>query len=111
MPGTRTIFRIWQGWTRVESADAFEAMLTTGILPEIASRKIAGLRGIRLLRHPVEGDEVHFMAVMQFESWEAIHDFVGRDIEISYLPEPARALLTRSEPRVRHYVQCARLDF
>jgi hypothetical protein len=110
MPGSRIIFRIWQGWTRVERADEFERLMTAEIFPAIAARRIEGLRGIRLLRHPVRGDEVAFMTIMQFDSWEAIHDFAGEDIEAPYLPEAARALLTRGDTRIRHYVQCARID-
>ncbi|MGF1626549.1 MAG: antibiotic biosynthesis monooxygenase [Alphaproteobacteria bacterium] len=110
MPSTRTIYRIWHGWTSVERADAFEAVLRSEILPDIAARNIDGLRGVRLLRHPVEGEEVAFMAILQFDSWEAIRDFAGGDIEAPYLPEPARSMLTRSDARVRHYVQCTRMD-
>jgi hypothetical protein len=111
MPENRTIFRIWHGWTRVDRADAFERLLKSEIFPEIAAKKIEGLRGIRLLRHPVQGNEVAFMAIMQFDSWEAIRDFAGADIEAPYLPEPARAMLTRADSRILHYVQCSRLDF
>lgn len=111
MPGSRIIFRIWHGWTRVERADDFERLLKTEIFPEIAARGIDGLRGIRLLRHPVQGDEVAFMAIMQFDSWEAIRDFAGEDIEAPYLPASASALLTRADARILHYVQCSRMDF
>ena len=111
MAGNRTIFRIWHGWTRVDKADAFERLLKAEIFPGIAAKKIEGLRGMRLLRQPVVGDEVAFMTILQFESWEAIHDFAGADIEVPYLPEPARAMLSRADSRIMHYVQCARMDF
>lgn len=110
MATPRTIFRIWHAWTMQDQADTFESMLSKDIFPGIAARKVEGLVGMRLLRHPLEGNEVEFVTILQFDTWEAIHDFAGEDIEAPIFPEDARKILCRYDPRVRHYVQAARLD-
>ena len=110
MANPRTIFRMWHAWTAPEQADVFESMLSNDLFPSIAARKVDGLLGMRLLRHPLQGGEVEFVTILQFDNWEAIHDFAGEDIEAPYFPEDARKILSRYDPRVRHYVQAARLD-
>ena len=65
------IFRIWHGWTTPENADRYEALLKEEIFPGIASKNISGYRGIQLLRRHLN-NEVEFMTIMQFESFEAV---------------------------------------
>ena len=64
------ISRIWHGWTTPENADAYEALLRAEILPGIA-RKNEGFTGVHLLRRDA-GDEVEFVTICWFETWEAV---------------------------------------
>ena len=71
------IARIWHGWTTPDSADVYEALLKTEIFPGIAAREVAGYRGIQLGRRPLD-DEVEFVTIMWFDSWEAVKAFAAR---------------------------------
>jgi heme-degrading monooxygenase HmoA len=96
------IARFWRGWTTPANADAYEALLRTTIFPGIRQRRIAGFRGIELLRRPVES-EVEFVTIMWFASLEAVRAFAGTDYEIAVVPEAARAVLRRFDERSAHY--------
>jgi heme-degrading monooxygenase HmoA len=96
------ISRIWHGWTTRDHADAYEELLKTKIFAGIASREIAGYRGIDLLRR--DGDaEVEFVTVMWFDSLEDVRAFAGQDYEVAVVPPQARALLARFDARSQHY--------
>ena len=96
------ISRIWHGWTTVQNADAYERIVSTEVLPEIAARQIPGYRGAHLLRRPLE-DEVEFVTIMWFDSVEAIRQFMGEDYEVAHVPLRAQAVLARFDPRSQHY--------
>jgi heme-degrading monooxygenase HmoA len=96
------IARFWRGWTTPANADAYEALLRTTIFPGIRQRRIAGFRGIELLRRPV-GPEVEFVTIMWFDSLEAVRAFAGADHEIAVVPEAAREVLRRFDERSAHY--------
>ena len=94
--------RIWHGWTIAENADAYEKLLRTEIFPGIASKDISGYRGIQLFRRP-SGDEVEFITIMWFESWDAVKQFAGEDYEKAYVPPKAMKVLARFDDRSQHY--------
>jgi len=94
--------RIWHGWTTPENADAYEKLLRTEIFPRIASKDISGYRGIQLFRRP-SGDEVEFITIMWFDSWDAVKQFAGEDYERAYVPPEARKVLSRFDDRSQHY--------
>jgi hypothetical protein len=94
--------RIWHGWTTPENADAYENLLRTEIFPGISSKNISGYRGIQLFRRPL-GDEVEFITIMWFESWDAVKQFAGEDYEKAYVPPKARKVLARFDDRSQHY--------
>jgi hypothetical protein len=94
--------RIWHGWTTQENADAYEKLLQTEIFPGIASKNVSGYRGIQLFRRPL-GDEVEFLTIMWFESWDAVKQFAGEDYEKAYVPPKARKVLSRFDDRSKHY--------
>ncbi len=104
------IARIWHGWTRPENADRYETLLKTEIFPGIAAKRVAGYRGIRLLRRPA-GEEVEFVTVMWFDGWDAVKAFAGADYETAYVPAKAREVLARFDERSRHYELRERLDY
>ena len=96
------IKRIWHGWTTPENAPRYEALLREEIFPGIAAKGVEGYRGVELLRAE-RGDEVEFVTIMTFDSWEAVRQFAGDDHEIAYVPDAARQVLARWDERSRHY--------
>lgn len=96
------ICRIWHGWTAPADADAYEALLKSEILTGIQDRRIAGYRGIQLLRRSL-GDEIEFVTVMSFDSVDAVRTFAGEDYEKAVVPPKARLLLSRFDERSQHY--------
>ncbi|MCP4371075.1 MAG: antibiotic biosynthesis monooxygenase [Deltaproteobacteria bacterium] len=96
------ISRIWHGWTTLENADIYENLLKTEIFPTIASKNVAGYRGIQLLRRQLV-NEVEFITIMQFDSMKAVKKFAGEDYEKSYVPDKAKDVLSRHDERSQHY--------
>jgi heme-degrading monooxygenase HmoA len=96
------IARIWHGWTRRKDSDAYEKLLNEEVFAGIASKRIPGYKGIRLLRRTV-GEEDEFVTIMWFDSWEAVKQFAGDDYEQAVVQPRARALLLRFDARSRHY--------
>lgn len=102
------ISRVWHGWTSLEQADAYEALLSGEIFPAIQQRQIDGYHGIQLFRRTT-GLEVEFITIMYFDSFEAIREFAGEDYEVGVVPVKARALLSRFDERSQHYEVKAKL--
>ena len=96
------ISRIWHGWTTPGNADKYEALLKEEIFVGIQNRKIRGLNGIQLLRREV-GQEIEFVTIMLFDSLDSIREFAGEDYELAFVPEKARAVLSRFDERSQHY--------
>jgi len=96
------ISRVWHGYASPGNADAYEALLKGEIFGGIASRGIAGYRGIQLFRRDL-GEEVEFVTVMWFDSIDAVREFAGEDYEAAVVPPKARALLSRFDQRSQHY--------
>ena len=96
------IGRMWHGWTSLENADTYERLLQEDIFPGIAAKHVAGYKGIQLFRRPLD-QEVEFLTIMWFDSWEAVKQFAGEDYERAYVPEQARAVLARFDARAQHY--------
>ncbi|MBD0281535.1 MAG: antibiotic biosynthesis monooxygenase [Thermoleophilaceae bacterium] len=96
------ITRLWRGWTSPDNAEAYERIVSTGVLPTIARRGIDGYRGAYLLRREV-GDEVEFATILLFESLEALREFGGEDYEKAYVPPQAREVLSRFDETSAHY--------
>ncbi len=105
------ICRIWHGWTAPADADAYEALLKSEILNGIQDRRIAGYRGIQVLRRSL-GDGVEFVTVMLFDSVYSVRDFDGEDHERAVVPPKARLLLSRFDERSQHYeVRTEMMDY
>ena len=96
------IARIWHGWTSLENADAYEALLKQEIFVSIQNRKIGGLLGIELLRRSFD-TEVEFITIMSFDSIATVRVFAGDDYEAAVVPPKARDLLKRFDERSKHY--------
>ncbi len=96
------IKRIWHGWTTPENAEAYEALLRREVFPSIEAKSIHGYRSIELLRRD-QGDEVEFMTIMTFDSIQSVIDFQGDDYQRSYVPDAARAVLSRWDQTAAHF--------
>jgi heme-degrading monooxygenase HmoA len=105
------IGRIWHGWTKPENAHKYEGLLKEEIFPGIADKKVVGYKGIQLFRRPIDGDEVEFVTIMWFDSWEAVKQFSGEDYERAYVPPKAREVLARFDERSQHYEIKERLHY
>ncbi len=96
------IKRIWRGWTTRDNAAKYEEILRTHVFPGIEAKKIPGYRRIELLRMDHEF-EVEFMTIMTFDSLENIIAFQGADYARAYVPDAARAVLSRWDETSAHY--------
>ena len=96
------IVRIWHGWTSHENAPGYQRLLEEEVFVGIRNRKITGFRGIQLLCRALP-DEVEFVTMMWFDSWDAVRAFAGADYERAYVPLKARELLARFDERSQHY--------
>ena len=104
------IGRIWHGWTKSENADKYEELLKEEIFPTIGARKVNGYKGIQLFRRPLD-NEIEFITIMWFESFDAVRAFAGEDYEVAVVPPKARALLSRFDARSQHYEIKERLEY
>jgi len=95
------IARIWHGWTTVDNADAYQALLETEIFPGIEAKGVAGYLGIDLLRRPIRAGEVEFITVMWFDSWDAVRAFGGKTTKRPTSPTRRGACWRGSTP-ARH---------
>lgn len=96
------IVRIWRGWTTLQNADAYQHIVSTQVLPEIAARDLPGYDGAYLLRRDL-GEEVEFSTIMLFDSIDSVRRFTGEDYEMAHVPPEARAVLARFDERSAHY--------
>lgn len=96
------ISRIWHGWTTPENADRYEELLRNEIIPGIAKKEIDGYKSFQLLKRSLE-NEVEFITLLRFDSWEAVKKFAGEDYKHAYVPAKAREILKRFDDRARHY--------
>ena len=97
------IGRIWHGWTTPQNAEKYEGLLKEEIFSSIAEKKVPGYKAIQLFRRPLEGEEVEFVTIMWFDSWDAVKQFAGEDYEQAYVPQAAREVLARFDERSQHY--------
>ncbi len=96
------ILRIWHGYTTPENAGTYEALLKSEIFHGIEGKALPGFSGIELLRRDL-GDEVEFVTMMRFSTISDVKAFTGEDYETAYVPEAARKVLKRFDPRSQHY--------
>ena len=94
------IMRVWRGYTSHENADAYERLLRTEILPGI--HRVSGYSGAWLLRRN-KAEEVEFMTITMWDSWEAIEEFAGQGHTSAVVPDDARKLLSRFDEHSEHY--------
>ena len=95
------IARVWRGWTEPDDADEYEAFVTETVFPD-AKHEIEALESFEVLRHDA-GDEVEFVTIARFASWDGVEAFAGEDYETAHVPDRAEQLLARYEETVAHY--------
>jgi len=93
--------RYWRGWATHENADAYREIVSTQVLPHIAALNL-GYHGAYLMRRDLV-DEVEFATITMFDSIDDVRAFAGDDYERAYVPDDARAVLTRFDERCAHY--------
>src|ERR1700724_633582 len=92
---------VWHGWTKLEHADAYEAMLKPELLPGISKAK--GYRGSYLLRRNL-GAEVEFVTILLWDSIDGLRAAAGHsDYETAMIPEERRKYLARFDTKATHY--------
>lgn len=96
------ISRIWHGYTTMENADTYEALLKKEIFVGISNRKISGYKGIQLLRRQI-GDETEFITIMWFDSLDSVKNFAGVNYENAVVPDKAQKILSRYDKTSQHY--------
>ena len=96
------VVRVWHGWTRADDADGYERLLRDTVLPGIADLGIDGYLGSEVFRR-VGPSEVEFKTVLWFASREAAQAFGGDGQARAYIPDEAKAFLTRYREEARHY--------
>ena len=94
------IARIWKGETPESKADQyFDFLKATGIKDY---RETKGNQGVLVLRRKRK-ERAEFFLLTLWESWDAIRQFAGDDVEKAfYYPEDPEYLLSM-EPKVEHY--------
>ncbi len=94
------IARIWRGETPKSKADQyFDYLMATGLKDY---RETKGNQGVLVLRH-LHDRHAEFVLISLWESWDAIHQFAGDDVEKAvYYPEDSAYLLALG-PKVEHY--------
>ena len=94
--------RIWRGWTTPALADTYRNILNSEVRPGIEAKDIQGYVSLELMSRSV-GNEVEFMTIMTFDSIDNIVDLQGEDYERAYVPDVARAVLSRWDEYCLHY--------
>ena len=93
------ITRIWHGRTKSENADTYRQYIMNTGIPEY--RLTAGNLNAQILQRDENGI-THFWTVTQWDNFESIKFFAGKDIEkAKYYPEDEKYLL-ELEPNVIH---------
>ena len=105
------IGRIWHGWTTPQNADKYENLLKKEIFSGIAEKEVSGYKRIQLFRRPLDDDEVEFVTIMWFDSWDAVKQFAGENYERAYVPPAAREVLARFDERSQHYEMRESLEY
>lgn len=94
------IARLWRGAVRPERGDAYAAYLDrTGVRD---CRATPGNKGVWVLRRNLP-NETEFLFISLWESYDAIRQFAGEDVERAHYYPEDRDFLLYLEPTVTHY--------
>ena len=85
-----------------ENAEAYNLLLEREVRPGIEAKRIPGYRSLELLSRDL-GEEVEFVTIMTFDSLQNVVDFQGEDYKRAYIPDAAKAVLSRWDEVCAHY--------
>jgi heme-degrading monooxygenase HmoA len=94
------IVRIWRGRTSDGNADAYQTHVTATVFPKLEA--LAGYAGGRVLRR-LDGKDVEFLVVTEWESWDAIGAFAGPEPQRAVIEPEARAIVHQADEYVQHF--------
>ncbi len=94
------IVRVWKAVASAAQADAYPAYFAAVLRSKL--RRIEGCAGARLLRRPV-GEQVEFMVLTQWTSWDAVRAFAGADPEVAVVEPQAQVMLVQYDTQVQHF--------
>jgi len=94
------ITRLWHGYTTIENAEAFEAVIKRDILPRL--ERVKGFQGMQLLHRDLL-HEVEFISLTYFDALESIRAAAGEDFGQPIIPNAAQGLLIRYDKRTSFY--------
>ncbi len=94
------IARAWHGVTPAAKADEYMDYLNRTGIPDY--KATPGNRGVYVLRR-IEGDQAHFLLISLWDSYDAIRQFAGDDIEKAHYYPADTEFLLELEPTVTHY--------
>ena len=102
MDNKTKIIRTWRGWTSLENAPVYEDMLINEVFPTVKKKGVDGLEKVSISTR-IDGDEMEFFLVLQFDSLDAVKVFAGEDYETAYIPDNAKRVLSRYDKKTQHY--------
>ncbi|SDG68420.1 antibiotic biosynthesis monooxygenase [Psychroflexus sediminis] len=68
------IIRTWKGWTTLENAPVYEALLVNKVFPTIKKNGIDGLEKVSIATK-TKPDEVEFFLRLQFDTMDSVRAF------------------------------------
>lgn len=95
------IARTWHAFTNRQNAELYQQLLETEILPGIERSLPLGVE--MMMRDRPDQQEVEFLTICYFESWDEVKRFAGEDYQRAVVPMRARALLKRFDPQAEHF--------
>ncbi|WGD34313.1 antibiotic biosynthesis monooxygenase [Olleya sp. YS] len=96
------IIRTWKGWTTIDNAPIYEAMLINEVFPEVKRKGVEGLEKVSISTME-RNDEMEFFLVLQFDSLNSVKMFAGENYEQAYIPENAKLVLSRYDETAQHF--------
>ena len=96
------VIRTWKGWTSLENAPIYEAMLINEVFPEVKRKGVEGLEKVSISTME-KGNEIEFFLVLQFDSLDSVKLFAGENYEKAYIPDNAKRVLSKYDETAQHF--------
>jgi heme-degrading monooxygenase HmoA len=96
----KKITRIWHGMTKSEHADEYLKYVEATGMKDY--KTVKGNISAKLLRR-IEGDICHFLTVTEWDSYDSINKFTGKDFQKARYYSLDKKYLLEFEENVVHY--------
>lgn len=96
------IIRTWKGWTTLENASIYEALLINEVFPAVKKKGVDGLEKVSISTME-KNDEMEFFLVLQFDSLDSVKKFAGESYNKAYIPDNAKRILKRYDKTADHF--------